>query len=547
MVRSRFISDLQNNINNVWDVIVIGGGATGTGLALDAATRGYRTLLLEKSDFGSGTSSRSTKLVHGGVRYLAKGDLLLVIEALRERGHMLRNAPGLTNNQEFVIPLYTYWDVLLYYVGLKFYDILSGTLSLGKSHYIGRSKTIERLPTIKTEGLKGGIVYHDGQFDDARMTIALAAEAAGHGAVVLNYFSVSGLIKDTANHISGVTATDIITGSQYRIMSKLVINATGVFADNIHRLDDHLSEPTLRPSQGVHIVLDRSFLMSDTAIMIPKTSDGRVLFAIPWHDKVVAGTTDTPLDEVMEEPVALDNEIDFILNTAGNYLTRAPARSDVLSVFAGLRPLAAGRKETKSTKEISRRHRIDLSDSGLLTVTGGKWTTYRCMAEETIDRGIRAGLIEKRKCITKNLPIGFGFGIGSILPDGVPLHGDNPIPKSGRGPAIPHHPENRLTLYGQAGAEAIADLIGSDPSMAETIAPGLPYTIAEILWIIRNEMPCRLDDILSRRTRSLILDARASIEAAPRVAQLMARELGYDRKWEYDAVADYIALAIRYL
>ncbi|MBE0677045.1 MAG: glycerol-3-phosphate dehydrogenase/oxidase [Bacteroidales bacterium] len=547
MVRSRFISDLQNNINNVWDVIVIGGGATGTGLALDAATRGYRTLLLEKSDFGSGTSSRSTKLVHGGVRYLAKGDLLLVIEALRERGHMLRNAPGLTNNQEFVIPLYTYWDVLLYYVGLKFYDILSGTLSLGKSHYIGRSKTIERLPTIKTEGLKGGIVYHDGQFDDARMTIALAAEATLHGAVVLNYFSVSGLIKDTANHISGVTATDIITGSQYRIMSKLVINATGVFADNIHRLDDHLSEPTLRPSQGVHIVLDRSFLMSDTAIMIPKTSDGRVLFAIPWHDKVVAGTTDTPLDEVMEEPVALDNEIDFILNTAGNYLTRAPARSDVLSVFAGLRPLAAGRKETKSTKEISRRHRIDLSDSGLLTVTGGKWTTYRCMAEETIDRGIRAGLIEKRKCITKNLPIGFGFGIGSILPDGVPLHGDNPIPKSGRGPAIPHHPENRLTLYGQAGAEAIADLIGSDPSMAETIAPGLPYTIAEILWIIRNEMPCRLDDILSRRTRSLILDARASIEAAPRVAQLMARELGYDRKWEYDAVADYIALAIRYL
>lgn len=547
MVRSRFISDLQNNINNVWDVIVIGGGATGTGLALDAATRGYRTLLLEKSDFGSGTSSRSTKLVHGGVRYLAKGDLLLVIEALRERGHMLRNAPGLTNNQEFVIPLYTYWDVLLYYVGLKFYDILSGNLSLGKSHYIRRSKTIDRLPTIKAEGLKGGIVYHDGQFDDARMTIALASEAARHGAVVLNYFSVNGLIKNNTDQISGVTATDIITGAQYRIMSKLVINATGVFADNIHRLDDHLAEPTLRPSQGVHIVLDRSFLMSDTAIMIPKTSDGRVLFAIPWHDKVVAGTTDTPLDEVVEEPVALDNEIDFILNTAGNYLTRAPARSDVLSVFAGLRPLAAGRKEKKSTKEISRRHRIDLSDSGLLTVTGGKWTTYRCMAEETIDRGIRAGLIEKRKCITKNLPIGNGLGMGSRLPGRASLHGDNMTAAGGYRHQVKRHAENRLTVYGKTGAETIADMIVSNASLADTIAPGLPYTVAEILWTIRNEMPCRLEDILSRRTRSLILDARASIEAAPRVAELMAHELGYNRKWQYDAVSEYIALANRYL
>jgi glycerol-3-phosphate dehydrogenase len=326
MNRAALLDELKKKQDFKWDVIVIGGGATGLGIALDSVSRGYSTLLLEQSDFAKATSSRSTKLVHGGVRYMAQGDLLLVMEALRERGIMLKNAPHITFNQEFVIPVYTWWDVFLYTVGLKFYDLLAGRLSMGKSFYINVRQAVKRLPLLKSKGLKGGIVYHDGQFDDARLAIDLARATVERGGVVMNYCSVTGLMKDSDGKIDGVKAKESITGEEFTFRAGLVINATGVFADSISRMDNPGAKSTLRPSQGVHIVLDKSFLGSDSAIMIPKTDDGRVLFAIPWYNEVVAGTTDTPLDEITLEPVALESEIDFILKTAGRYLVRPPAK-----------------------------------------------------------------------------------------------------------------------------------------------------------------------------------------------------------------------------
>ncbi len=519
MNRDKQVADLKLNKDKIWDIIVIGGGATGLGIAVDSVTRGYKTILLEKSDFAKGTSSRSTKLVHGGVRYLAQGDILLVAEALRERGMMLKNASHLTANQEFVIPAYSLWDVILYTVGLKFYDLLSGRLSLGKSYFINREKTISKLPLLRPEGLKGGIVYHDGQFDDSRMAVSMAGECVKRGGTILNYFEVTGFLKDEKRKISGVKATDIETGTEYQIRSKLVINATGVFADEIHRMDDPTAKPTIRPSQGVHIVLDKTFLGCNSAIMIPKTDDGRVLFAIPWYDKVVVGTTDTPLNDITNEPKALEEEINFILKTAGKYLTKKPSRADALCIFAGLRPLAANPDNPEATKEVSRRHKITLSSSGLLSIVGGKWTSYRRMAEETIDKGIKSGLIEGKKCVTKT----FRF-----YSNGVKLKSE------------------RLRIYGNEAAE-IEKLVAEKPELGGLLDPRLPYTRAEIIWICRNEMPRKLEDILARRTRAMFLDARASSAIAPEVAEIMAMELKNDGKWTEAQAKDYNQLLLNYL
>lgn len=511
MDRNRLIQTLMDEPQKQWDIIVIGGGATGLGIALDAVTRGYKTLLLEQSDFAKGTSSRSTKLVHGGVRYMAQGDILLVIEALHERGLMLKNAPHLTANQEFVIPVYTYWDVFLYTAGLKFYDLLAGRLSMGKSYFINKRKAVSRLPLLKSEGLKGGIVYHDGQFDDSRMAVALAIASVENGGTVLNYFRVGSLLKNEKGRITGVLANDLISGNDYKIKGKLVINATGVFADEIHRMDDPASKPTIRPSQGVHVVLDNSFLQSGSAIMIPKTDDGRVLFAIPWYGKVVVGTTDTLLDTVSLEPRALDQEIDFILNTAGRYLTRPPKREDVNCIFAGLRPLAANPDNPEATKEVSRRHKITLSQSGLLSIIGGKWTSYRRMAEETIDKAVETGIIEKRKCVTRD----FSFY----------SNGNPPV-------------SERLKIYGNHAFE-IEKLSREHPELGKPVNNKFPYTKAEIVWICRNEMPLTLEDMLARRTRALFLDARASAEAGPVVADLMAKELGFNKSWQENEISKY--------
>ena len=519
MNRQKLVAELLQNADKKWDLIVIGGGATGLGIALDAVTRGYKTLLLEQSDFAKGTSSRSTKLVHGGVRYLAQGDILLVTEALHERGRMLKNAPHLTSNQEFVVPVYRLWDVILYTAGLKFYDLLAGKLSLGESYFINPSETIKRLPLLKKVGLKGGIVYHDGQFDDSRMAISLARTCTDNGGTVLNYFRVNGLLKNELGKIKGVRAKDLETETGFNIYANLVINATGVFADEIHRMDNPLSKPTIRPSQGVHVVINKSFHQSESAIMIPKTDDGRVLFAIPWYDKVVIGTTDTPLNLISLEPKALDEEIEFILKTAGKYFTKPPSRADILSVFAGLRPLAANPANPSSTKEVSRRHKITLSKSGLLSIIGGKWTSYRRMAEETIDKGIKAGKLEKRRCVTRNFR----------------LCQDDTMSKT-----------DRIKIYGNQSDE-IEKMIEQQPGLGNLFDPGLPYTKAEIIWICRNEMPRTLDDVLARRTRALLLDVKASVRIAPEVADIMMQELDLSYSWKEEQLRDYNKLVLNYL
>lgn len=509
--------ELEEMKDNHWDVIIIGGGATGLGIALDSTARGFRTLLLEQSDFAKATSSRSTKLVHGGVRYMAQGDLLLVMEALHERGLLMKNAPHLTFNQEFIIPVYSRFDVLKYTAGLKFYDLLAGHLSLGRSYFLSKKKTLERLPLLKKQGLKGGIVYHDGQFDDSRLAIAIGAECVRRGGKILNYCKVTGLTKEN-ERISGVKAVDQISGKTYSFRAKAVINATGVFADDIARMDDAGAGKTLRPSQGVHIVLDRSFLASESAIMIPKTDDGRVLFAIPWYNEVVVGTTDTPLNEISLEPVALDEEIGFILKTAGNYLDRKPERKDILCVFAGLRPLAADSGNGGSTKEVSRRHKITVSSSGLISIVGGKWTTYRRMAEETIDRAIKNGVLPAAKCTTRKLRLSSA--------------------------GIDH--TDRLHIYGDGSSE-ISKIISQNPDLGKPIDARLPYTPAEIIWICRNEMPCSVEDILSRRTRALLLNARASGDMAEKVADIMASEYGYGNEWKETQVQSYKNLLLNYL
>ena len=519
MNRESLISRIRKQGTATWDIIVIGGGATGLGIALDAVTRGYETILLEQADFSKGTSSRSTKLVHGGVRYLAQGDIFLVAEALHERGRFLKNAPHLTANQEFIIPVYTLWDVVLYAAGLKFYDLLAGRLSMGRSYFIRRRKVLSRLPLIRPDGLKGGVVYHDGQFDDSRMAVALADASVKQGAVMLNYFRVEGFIKDEQGKITGVKASDQITGEEFKLFSKTVINATGVFADEILRLDNPASKPTIRPSQGVHVVLDNTFLQSESAIMIPKTDDGRVLFAIPWYGKVVAGTTDTPLDYISLEPKALDEEISFILRTAGKYLTKPPRREDVLCVFAGLRPLAADPENPMSTKEVSRRHKITMSASGLISVIGGKWTSYRRMAEETLNKAVKAGLPEKGKCITKTFRL--YSGTHTLYSEALKIYGEN--------------------------AFEIEKMFSDFPGDKSLFDPRLPYTKAEIRWICRNEMPVTLEDMLARRTRALFLDARASMDIASDVAGIMAEELGYDTKWQKEQISEYNQLINNYL
>ena len=518
MNRDQMRNLLQAHAGKVWDILIIGGGATGLGIALDAASRGYRTLLLEQSDFSKGTSSKSTKLVHGGVRYLAKGDIGLVLEALAERGRLLKNAPHLTKNQEFIIPLYGFFDTALYTVGLLFYQLLAGRLGLGRSYFIGRKKVLERLPLLAGHHLKGGVVYHDGQFDDARMALSLALTSMEKGACLLNYCRVTGMIKDDAGRITGVRALDLLEQEKYLPAARVVINATGVYADRILQMDHPVAKATIRPSQGIHLVFDKSFLQSDSAIMIPKTNDGRVLFAIPWYDKVVVGTTDTPVDEVSLEPRALEQEIAFILSTAAIYLVKHPHRKDVLSIFAGLRPLAATSSPASGTREISRRHKITVSPSGLVSIVGGKWTTYRRMAEDTLRIAIKHSGMKWVPCSTKNMR----------------LHGYEP------------NPGNRINPYGSYVHE-IKQMIVSDPSLAMPLHRNLPYNKAEIIWITRNEMPCTLEDMLARRTRALLLDARASLEIAPVVAEMMAAELGHDDAWKEKQLTAYKELAANYL
>lgn len=516
--RASLLKQVEDNKD--WDVIIIGGGATGLGVALDSASRGYKTLLLEQSDFAKGTSSRSTKLIHGGVRYLAQGNIDLVKEALYERGLLLKNASHLVNNQSFIIPTYNWWDTFLYTIGLKIYDVLAGKLSFGKSVRISKKDTASRLSTIKTEHLKGGIVYHDGQFDDARLAVNMAQTAIEQGATVLNHFKVSQLHKDANGKINGLSAVDNETHKTYVFNANVVINATGVFTDEILQMDNVDAKNTVRPSQGIHLVLDRSFMPGNDAIMIPKTADGRVLFLVPWHNRVVVGTTDTVLDSHSLEPKPLESEIDFILETANSYLNKSVSRADVLSVFAGLRPLAAPKDSSEKTKEISRSHKIIVSKSELITITGGKWTTYRRMAQDTINKAIVLKKLPYKKCQTKDLSI---HGADGSADD-----------------------TDHLYIYG-TDQNAIEELIRAAPELGEKLHPRLEFVKAEVVWAVTNEMARTLEDVLARRVRILFLDAKAAIEVAPEVAELIATFLNKDDAWKQSQIAEFTQLANRYI
>src|ERR1700753_4306849 len=486
-----------------WDIVVIGGGATGVGVAVDAASRGFAVLLLERMDFGSATSSRSTKLVHRGVRYLEQGNISLVMEALKERGLLRQNAPHLVHDLGFVVPNYSWWEAPFYGIGMKVYDLLAGKYGFGKSRLLTREETLERLPTIQTNGLRGGVIYYDGQFDDTRLLIHLAATAADQGGVLLNYAPVVEITRGADGFADGVIAVDSESGERMKIAAHVVVNAAGIFADKVRRLAEPEVDGMIAPSQGIHLVFEREFLRGNTAIMVPHTSDGRVLFAIPWHEHTVVGTTDTPIQEPSYNPMPFEEEIQFILDTAAQYLSRPPQRSDVLSVYVGIRPLVKANGASSKTSSLSRDHTIHIDNSGLLTIVGGKWTTYRHMAEDCVNHAITLGELPDVPSKTHDLKI----------------HG--------------YQQEESLTSLGVYGSDAdkILALGAADPRLAQQLHPALPYIAAEVIWGVREEMARTLDDMLSRRTRALFLNARAAMEMAPAVAKLMAHQLETGPDW----------------
>jgi len=508
---------------NPWDMIVIGGGATGVGVAIDAASRGYDVLLLEQSDFGKGTSSRSTKLAHGGVRYLEQGNIGLVMEALKERGLLLQNAPHIVHDLAFVVPNYDWWEAPFYGLGLKLYQLLAGKYGFGASRILSREETLQHLPTLKTEGLRGGAVYYDGQFDDARLLIHMAVTAFEQGATLLNYVAVTGLTKDTQGFVNGVTARDAETGNEFRAAAKVVVNATGAFSDALRLQAEPSATPMMVPSQGIHLVFDKSFLQGESAVMVPHTSDGRVLFAIPWHGHTLVGTTDTPIATPALEPVATDQEIEFILATAGEYLAKAPKRNDVLSVFAGIRPLVGSTGAPSGvvrTAALSRDHIVHIDRSGLVTIGGGKWTTYRHMAEDCVDQAATLAQLPEKPCVTHNLHI----------------HGFTGEAK----------PSDSLAVYG-SDAREIRKLVLTDPRLSEPLHPALPYIKAEVVWAARHEMARTIEDVLARRTRALFLNARAALEMAPAVANLMAKELDSNEPERNRQLAAFRGIASNYM
>jgi glycerol-3-phosphate dehydrogenase len=516
MRREKVVDRIENT--KAWDFLVIGGGATGLGVAVDAAARGYNTLLVEQDDFAKGTSSRSTKLVHGGVRYLKQGNISLVLEALRERGLLCQNAPHLVHHLSFIVPIYSWWEGPFYGIGMKIYDRLAGKLGLSPSKVLSREETLKRIPTLEPSGLQRGVEYYDGQFDDSRLAVNLAQTIFDLGGAAINYMPVSGLLKDE-DLIVGATLRDLESGKEHTVSAKVVVNATGVFTDFIRKMDEPEAKSVVAASQGSHLVLPKSFLPGTSAIMVPHTPDGRVLFAVPWHDHVVVGTTDVPVEEIQREPTPTDEEIGFILTNASKYLSKPPTRKDVLSVFAGLRPLVKV-GDAKSTAALSRDHTIMISNSGLLTITGGKWTTYRKMAEDAVDQAQTMAGLDERPCKTVHLQI-HGWSTQKI-----------------EAPS--------LGVYG-ADAPAIEELVAAEPALAEKIHSDLPYIKAEVVWAVREEMARNVEDVLSRRTRGLLLGARASIEAAPVVADLIARELGRDDAWKKKAVEDYQKVAQGYV
>lgn len=518
MERAHILDHLRKRTSE-WDLIVIGGGATGMGVAVDAASRGYAVCLLERGDFGQGTSSRSTKLIHGGVRYLQQGNIPLVMESLHERGLLRQNAPHLVEEIPFVIPDYAWWEKPFYGIGMKVYDVLAGRYGFSSSEILSKEEVLARIPTIRPDDLLGGTLYYDGQFDDARLLINLMCTAVEQGATVLNHAPVIEFTYDDQKMANGVVCRDNETGETYTLSAKCVVNATGPFTDTVRKMDNSAAVPIMAPSQGVHIVLPAEFLPGDSAIMVPHTSDGRVMFAIPWRGHTLIGTTDVPVQQVPFEPVPLAEEIDFILETAAPYFTRQPTRSDITCAFAGIRPLARGNSEG-DTSSLSRDFVIDISPSGLLTLTGGKWTTYRKMAEECVDHVITLANLEVRPCITRTLNIHGHYQHANQL--------------------------GSLRYYGSDAME-IRELMESNEAYAQQIHSTLSETVAEVIFSIRNEMARTIDDVLSRRLRIMFLDPRLAVTIAPAVAAILAQELGRDTLWQQQQIEQFTALAQGFL
>jgi glycerol-3-phosphate dehydrogenase len=504
-------SEQFNRLSSVtmWDLAIIGGGATGLGIALDAAARGCSVVLLEAHDFAKGTSSRATKLLHGGVRYLAQGNLSLVYEALGERSIILKNAPHLAQKLPFVIPTYEWWDQLRYGIGLTLYSWLAGGKSLGKTQLLGSKNVQLALPTVRTERLVGGVRYWDAQFDDARLALALTRTASQHGALVINYCAATELLHHSGN-VAGLVCKDLETGTQYKVSARCVVNAAGVWADDLRRSDMAPQDFAARvqPARGAHLVLDKRFLPTSQALMVPKTSDGRVLFAIPWQGKLLAGTTDVPTAEPVHDPEATRDEVDFILSELGKYLQASPTRSDILSIWAGLRPLVRPDAEKLETKSISREHDIRVSKTGLVTVTGGKWTTYRVIAKHTLQTCIEHGLLQASvDCTTATLRL-----VGAT--DSV--SGDV------------------LSRYGSE-----AELVATMPGAANYLCPDL--TEGMVRFAASYEHARTVEDVLARRVRLLFLDAKLALSVARRVAEILKEETGVD-----PALADFERLAAQY-
>lgn len=501
-----------------YDVIVVGGGATGLGCALDSASRGYKTILVEMDDFGKGTSSKSTKLIHGGVRYLEQGNVFLVREALLERKRLLNNAPHLVSNLTFIIPNYTTLMGPYYYTGLKVYDLLSGTGSFGPSRLLNKTEVIDRLPNIVSDGLKNGISYQDGQFDDTRLLISMLCTYTELGGVALNYTKVNGLIKSSQGYVIGVKCHNSVQQEDFEFRAKVVINATGVFTEQFQKLDNPDVSIAVTPSRGSHLVFNQKFLEGDAALMIPKTSDGRILFAVPWHNHTLVGTTDSYNERITNDPKVTDEEIDFMIETANEYFKQDTSRSDIMSCFAGLRPLVT-KTNSLDTKSISRSHAVSISPSKLINITGGKWTTYRKMAEDTIDEAIKVGGLEKKMCISTQLKLN---------------HGGTTITTE------------RLKIYG-GFADQITQLEESDVNLAKKIHPELPYTMAQVVWACDNELAQTVEDVLARRTRALFLNAQAAKDACPQVAELMQSVLGKDEAWKKEQISSFSSFADDYI
>ncbi len=518
-----------------WDVVVIGGGATGLGAALDAASRGYRTAVIEASDFAKGTSSRSTKLIHGGVRYLQQGQIRMVRDSLLERGRLQHNAPHIVHARQFVIPAYQTGRRYYYYAGLKVYDILAGKLGFEAARLLSAKQTLDALPTLKSEGLRGGVSYADGQFDDARLAIALVQTFVDCGGIAVNYTPVVRLLA-SGGRMSGLVARDTESGQEFELRAKVIINATGVFSESILRMDETAGSASaggtqrigtqVVASQGTHIVLPREFLPSRTALLIPHTDDSRVLFAIPWQGRTLFGTTDNRVQDIVLEPRALAGEVEYLLAYAGRYLTRQPTRADILSVFAGLRPLVGKSQGSQATSKLSREHEILTSPTGLISVIGGKWTTYRKMGQDVVDLAARVGSLPQHPSQTATLA----------------LHGTTTVDEV----RVASSAEDVLDVYGNE-RQALLDSADREPGYNELLSARLPYLVGQVAWAVEHEMARTIEDVLSRRTRGLLLDARASLEAAPKVAEVMQKLLNQTSQWSMQQLRDFSQLASGYV